>query len=127
MTEKQFRLISGPLVLLIIYLDSNPIYYAFIGIQLLEGITNQRIPIIISRLRHGKDHEFAEEVNPHYRINFHAERMLRFTTALFISCAVFLMPEHGWMLSSFVGLMLLLAGLTSICPMILLLRMIGFK
>ena len=61
MSERTFRLILG--ALLWAALISSAMYetmvplYCFVGLLLFEGITNWRVPIIISRIRYGQNYK----------------------------------------------------------------------
>jgi len=99
----------------------------YLGMLLFEGITNLRIPIIVSRIRYGSEYlHHLEESNLSAKFGFEAERMLRLVVVLFVVIGL-QWDEFLWWLPWFVGFMLMLAGITSICPMVMFFRWIGLR
>lgn len=128
MSERIFRIVLGASLLLALSFKLPMAIYAFTALLLFEGITNWRIPILVSRLRFGKDYKeepHAEAHNSRYQLE--AERALRFIVALFVFVPYELYPELLWFLPWFVGIALLLAGLTNLCPMVVTLRWAGLR
>ncbi len=138
MTERTFRIFLGAGLLIILYLSTvyEKIYltYTFIGLLLFEGITNWRIPrlvsIIINKVfnKHaGKPHSDAGSYSGLSKGAFEAERALRLVVALLLILPFIWSNEHIWILPWFIACMLLLAGITNICPMVMFFRWMGFK
>jgi len=125
MSERYFRTILGSSLLIIMYLDAKYALYTYIGIMFFEGITNLRIPIIISCLRYG---ELAESpvTNP-FRVNFEAERALRLAVGVSLIISYTFFAELLWFIPWFIGIMLLSAGITNNCPIFATLKWLGFK
>jgi len=127
MSERHFRVVLGLWLILGLYLNIAEIVYALICLLLFEGITNQRIPRLITILRYGANHPQVEHSDTSLFFAFEAERALRFLVALFV-----LVPQlHGleiiWWVPWFVGFALIGAGLSGICPMVKTLRYIGLR
>ena len=132
MTERSFRIILGALLLAGLYLDWSPLVWTLIGILLFQGVTGWRIPQLVSRLRHGGEIHIAaccsirHEGRPS-RFRFEAERLLC------LMIAGLLMPTYGapnaqlWIVPWFIGFALFGAGLSGMCPMILVLKRAGFR
>ncbi len=137
MTERMFRIILGAGLLMLLYLsalnNNNELIKIYIGILLFEGITNWRIPIIVSKLRKQTVTSTLPELNTlhpihaRYRINFEAERAIRLALALVLMLPLILPFEILWIIPWFTASMLLLAGMSNICPMGLLFHWLGFK
>jgi len=129
MSERTFRLILGATLLLLIYIDYMPLYYAFIALLLFEGITNWRIPKIINRLRYGQDHipGRPETISEESRIGFEAERAMRIVFAALLIPAIFFLPKELWFINWLIASFLTLAGLVNFCPTVLTLKLLGFK
>lgn len=127
MSERYFRLVLGAALIIILALDLSQAVYAYIAVLLFEAITNWRVPILVSRLRFGKD--YMDAVNPcgGVKIKFEAERVLRLLVALFLVLSYVVFNDYLWFLPWFIGVMLALAGITNICPMVMALRWVGFK
>lgn len=128
MSERTFRLIQGIYLLTALFFEIDMMIYVFIGVFLFEAITNWRVPLIVSRLRYGSDAVKARAENQKgSRFNFEAERMLRITVDVLLVISFVLYPELLWFVPWFVAVMLLLAGITKICPMVLFYRSFGFR
>ena len=130
MSERIFRVILGSVLLLLLYFELRMAVYGFILIILFEGITNWRIPVLISRMGGDRNAGIADcELSPgaKARFNFEAERALRLAVAvlLFISYVVF--PVELWFFPWFIGFALFGAGLNGICPMVIGFRWLGFR
>lgn len=126
MSERNFRFIQGVYLLIALYLKLDMMIYIFIGVFLFEAITNFRVPTMVSRLRYG-----AKTTNSNMpsssKFHFEAERMLRLTVVTFLVVSYILYPQQLWFVPWFVATMLLLAGISSICPMVMFYRALGFR
>lgn len=130
MSERFFRLIQGIYLLTALYLDLDILIYIFMGVFLFEAATNWRVPTIVSRIRYGKNAAARAEmstmpIKTHFR--FEAERMLRLTVAFLLIFTFIVYPEPMWFFPWFIGMMLLSAGITNICPMVMFYRYLGFR
>jgi hypothetical protein len=128
MSERTCRLVLGATLLIILFFEWNDLLYLYIGIITFEGLTNWRIPNLISKLSHSPAYlEIATDAPRTSRYNFEAERAFRLVIAilLFISCCVF--PKALWFFPWFVGFALFMAGITGICPISISFKKLGFK
>jgi len=128
MNERIFRLLLGATLLLILFFERNGLLYVYIGMITFEGLSNWRIPTLISKLRHGPAYfEIAVNAPGTYKYNFEAERAFRLVIAffLFVSCCVF--PKTLWFFPWFVGFALSMAGITGICPISISFKKLGFR
>lgn len=132
MSERSFRIILGALFLIGLYLDWAALVWTLTGVLLFQGITNWRVPQLVSRLRYGRHIEVGSCCRTVTdrgagRFRFEAERLL----CLII--AAILIPTYGpwsgqlWVVPWFIGFALFGAGLSGICPMVLGLRRLGFR
>ncbi|HEY9199695.1 MAG TPA: DUF2892 domain-containing protein [Gammaproteobacteria bacterium] len=128
MSERAFRFILGASLIFLLYMQADALVYVYIGILLFEGLTNWRVPLLVSRLRYGADFRMQDLLSPGCsRIPFDAERMLRLIVALLLILTFVLFPEQTWFFPWFIGFMLFMAGMTNICPMVMGLRWMGFR
>lgn len=134
MTERTFRLILGALLwaalIFSAYYNSMVPLFALAGLLAFEGITNWRIPVILSRLRYGADYEKYLELPPCSARMFgkiESERVLRFIVIIFVLVPMYVLPDLIWFMPWFVAGMLVLAGITNICPMVMFLRWSGLR
>lgn len=130
MTERTFRIILGAILLAALYFEWPMAIYGFIVIMLFEGITNWRIPILVSRLSGNAHLDVTEcRISPgeKARINFEAERALRLVVAAFLVISYVLFGKGLWFFPWFIGFALFGAGLSGICPMVMGFRWLGFR
>jgi hypothetical protein len=127
MSERGFRLILGGTLLLVLLSERADLMYVYIGIVALEGLTNWRIPILISKLRYGRAYREPGCAVGTHKYNFDAERALRLVIVVFLVVSYFLFPRGLWFFPWFVGFALIMAGMTGICPMAIFIRKLGFK
>ena len=129
MTERAYRLIIGSSMLGFLFFQFDYAMWALLSILALEGLTNRRIPILVSKVWHPNNNvEVTDGENQHCSFNYDAERMLRWIVfTLVLLGTIKYTEELLWYIPWFVGLMLLLAGITGICPMVMALRKIGLK
>jgi hypothetical protein len=128
MSERVFRFILGSSLLLLLFLQQEQAIYIYIGVLLFEGITNWRVPMVISRIRYGKSYNLNQSADEsRASIPFHAERALRLIVAAFLIVSFVMFREQVWFFPWFIGFMLFMAGMTNICPMVMGLRWMGFR
>ena len=128
MSERVCRLLLGTTLLIILFFEWNDLLYVYIGILTFEGLTNWRIPNLISKLSHGPAYlEMTTKAARTSRYNFEAERAFRLVIAilLLVSCCVF--PKTLWYFPWFVGFALFMAGITGICPISISFKKLGFR
>ena len=127
MTERWYRLIQGAYLLVALYIESDLMFYGLMGILSFEALTDLRLPIIISRLRIGSSVGSVDNGLIWAPFSLHPERLLKIVVVLFLflSCVIF--PESIWYFPWFVAAMLLLAGITNICPMVMMFEYLGIK
>ena len=82
MNERFYRLLLGVALITLLAVRWGGGVYVYIGLMLFEGITNQRVPLLVSKLR-GDREGLMHEPAP-ARIPFDAERALRLIIALLL-------------------------------------------
>lgn len=130
MTERTFRIILGAILLAALYFEWPTVIYGFIALMLFEGITNWRVPLLVSRLTGNAARTSAECSLPpgdKARINFEAERALRLAVATFLLLSHAMFNKELWFFPWFIGFALFGAGLSGICPMVMGFRWLGFR
>jgi len=125
MTERFYRLIIGSTLLVLLYFKLDTAIYIYIAWLLFEGVTNFRIPRLISIARYGK--ESVDKPCGNCKFDFEAERMLRIVVAAMLFVTIYFIPDQAWFFPWFVGFMLTLAGISNLCPMVMGLMKIGFR
>lgn len=132
MTERQFRIIVGALLLAALYFDLSAVIWSIIGIFLFQGITNWRIPRIVSRLRHGRSAGRPAggatcRIALGGHITFESERALCLLVGAFLLITYGVFGDQLWFLTWFVSFALFAAGLSGVCPMVIGLRSLGLR
>ncbi len=129
MTERAYRLVVGISMLGFLFFQLDYAMWILLGLMAIEGLTNWRIPILLSKARYPNDKiKVTDGENPQSTSNYEAEQMLRWIIFTLILLGSINYTEKSlWFFPWFTGLMLLLAGITGICPMVMALRKIGLK
>ena len=128
MSERTYRLFQGGIILAGLILEIDLFIYIFIGLSFFEGLTGWRIPVLVSRIRKKKEiHEPPRKQNAFSRSALDAEQLMRLTVASLLSVSYFVFPGETWFFPWFMGAMLLMAGISNICPMVIYYRWLGFR
>ncbi|HEY5601625.1 MAG TPA: YgaP-like transmembrane domain [Gammaproteobacteria bacterium] len=130
MSEHTYRLVLGALMLVLLYTEYYIVAYVVIGVTLFEGLTNQRINLVVTRILRSFGADVSEYEKPprkNYRIPFDAERAQRLFIAAAFAALFFLAPNEFWILNWFFAFGMLLSGIVMFCPVIALFRAIGFR
>lgn len=127
MTERTYRFVLGAALTLLLYFHIEPLQYVYVGVLMWEALTGFRIPQMVSRLRYGSNYNDGPGDATQYRIEFEAERGMRVVFAAVMISAFFVVPLDYWFVSWLVAIALFLSGLVNFCPMVAMLRWIGFR
>ncbi|HEY6010135.1 MAG TPA: DUF2892 domain-containing protein [Nitrospirota bacterium] len=128
MSERTYRILLGITLILIQLVGSSALLYGYIGLLIFEGVTNWRIPLLVSRLRKGRELLAQEQlVWKASRISFDVERALRLVIAALLVLSLIVFPDALWFIPWFLGFALTMAGITGVCPMAMALRKAGFR
>jgi hypothetical protein len=125
MSDRLYRLLLGLTLLISLYFDLDRVLLAVIGLQLLEGVSNYRIPLLINRAR-----GLASAGTPAHAeamIPFDAERAWRLTVAACLILSLLVFPEQLWWFAWFMGFAIFGAGLSGVCPMLIILQFARFR
>ncbi|MDH5189775.1 MAG: hypothetical protein OEW89_00845 [Gammaproteobacteria bacterium] len=129
MTERTLRLLVGLLILIALYLELPELIFGLIVFMLFEGITNLRLPILLSKIQ-GIDNtpqQHTDEPEQKSKFSFEAERAMRFAASALLGVSYFVLNEHLWFIPWFMGFAFLGAGISGVCPMLMGFKQLGFK
>ena len=132
MSERFFRLVLGTTLWTILiftaYFETMIPVYTYVGFLLFEGITNLRMTLIADRLRYGTlPADSSLEEDSTIKFQFDSERALRIILACLVLLSFTVLPDFMWFLPWFFAGMLILAGTTNICPMLMFLKWMGMR
>lgn len=125
MSDRLYRLLLGLTLLISLYFDLHQLLLGVIVLQLLEGLSNYRIPLLINRAR-GLGGG-AGCANPDALIPFDAERAWRLTVAACLTLSLLVFPGQLWWFAWFMGFAIFGAGLSGVCPMLIILQYARFR
>ncbi len=131
MSDRLYRLLVGLVLLTCLYLDLSAGIAALVIVQYIEGITNLRLPLLVSRVPEfaGSGTNFRDLSMGQFnqRLSFEAERAWRLLVPTLIILSYFVFGDVLWWATWFMGFAILGAGISGICPMMLFFRFLGFK
>lgn len=129
MTETEYRLIMGSLLIILLYISNPVLISAYIMILFFEGITNLRLVYLVNFLlkKPAVSSQDLSTLNKNSRFSFDSERALRIIIGIFLICSYFIFPEALWFFPWLIGFMLFASGVTNLCPMNILLKLSGFR
>ena len=132
MSENSYRVILGISLLLGLYFELYYFIYGISVVLLLEALTNYTLPKLYCSLANslhpeGKEYIYVRDSFKHrHKINIESERVWRFMVGLIVAVS-FYFYQQLWFVPWFMGFTIFAAGISGICPMFLMLRLIGFK
>ena len=125
-----YRGVLGAAILISLYFEQQWLMFGLIGFLFLEGITNQRLPKIVCKVRNCIAKTTVQYVNNEAvispRFNVESERVWRFVVGLMLVIS-FVFIEVLWWFPWFMGFAIFGAGLSGVCPVLLGIRWTGFK
>ncbi len=134
MNNRTYRFILGALLLTALYFKLHHLMWALIGMLLIEGLTNLRIPRLITALRQRTgtgalimgEHALLPETACH-RFDLESERIWRLLIGMVLFASYVFFPGQLWFLPWFLGFVILGAGVSGVCPGLSSLKGLGFK
>lgn len=128
MTDRVCRIIFGAVLLVALYFNWRLAIYGITAVMLFEGVTNWRIPILVSRLQGvPTGAECSLSPGEHARIDFESERAMRLVMSASLIVGYVMFNKELWFFPWFIGFALLDAGLIGICPLVMGFRWAGFR
>ena len=127
MTDRNYRLLLGLAILIVLYFDLTYAMYGLIGLLFMEGIMNWRIPLLVNRFRQqlGADALRMEPLD--FKWPIHEERAWRLTVGFMLVLTFLIFNEIAWFLPWFMGFAIFGAGVSGVCPVLLGLHFVGCR
>jgi hypothetical protein len=131
MSERVYLFIVGVYILISLYLANDLMIYALSLWLLFEAITDIRLTTISQKMMHKTVPPGLIVFQARQRFDFDALRAWRITVAIFLGGSLLLLKEHNveyvWFFPWFMGFAIMGAGASSVCPVLLFIRWLGFK
>ncbi len=128
MSDRMYRTFLGALMLAALVFDLNLLMYSLIVMLGFEGLTNWRMPILVSRLF---PRRFSSRpcVSDQYKVRFQfeAERAWRLLVGVLLLITYGFFYQKLWFVPWFMAFAILGAGVSGICPGAFSLKRIGFR
>jgi hypothetical protein len=128
MSERGYRLVMGLTLIVLLFFKWDMLVLAYIGVMTFEGMTGWCLPILVSRLRYGREYQAPGKDGPRSGwIPFEVERALRLTFAAMLFLSFVVMHDAMWFVSWFLGFAFTIAGIAGVCPVAIAQKKIGFR
>lgn len=131
MSERLFLFIVGATILVSLYFETNVIIYVLCLWLLFEALTNLRLTTLSQKILNKPLAAGLTVFQTRQRFAFDASRVWRITVAIMLGVSFLLLHEQNiemiWFIPWFMGFAILGAGVSGVCPVLLLIRWIGFK
>lgn len=131
MSERLYLFFIGIYVLFGLYFEINLMIYVLSVWLLFEAITQIRLTTMSQKLIHKTVPAGLTVFQSTQRFDFDASRAWRITVAVMLGGSFLLLKEQNlevvWFFPWFMGFAIMGAGASGVCPMLLILRWVGFK
>lgn len=131
MSERIYLFFVGVYILIALYFEVDVMIYFLCLLLLFEGITNIRLSTLSQRLMHVTVPVGLVSFQTHQRFEFDAMRAWRIIVAVMLGGSFFLLHEYDlevvWFFPWFMGFAIMGAGASSVCPVLLFIRWVGFR
>lgn len=127
MSDRLFRLLFGAVLLVALYFKAENVVFTLVGLLVFEATTNRQALKFFGRIYRN---EFGPKDmpirTPTPKFKLEAEQGLRMIMACVLIVGI-LLPEATWFFPWIVGIALVGAGLSGICPVVLMLKWARLK
>ena len=131
MSDRTYLFVAGAYILTALYLGNDLMIYALVIFMLFEGVTGFTLTGITQKIRKVKLDPGLLKYESMPKFNFDAFRALRIFFAMAMTAAYLGVHEYDvemiWFLPWFFGFALLGAGVSSVCPVLLGMKWLGFR
>jgi len=131
MSERLFLFVVGACILSALYFELDILIYGLCLWLLFEGISNIRLTVLLQKLRNKTISSGLTIFQTKQRFNFNAYRAWRIMVTTFLGGSFVMINiyhfEILWFAPWFMGFAIMGAGVSGVCPMILLIRWLGFR
>ena len=131
MSDRGYLFFIGLYILCSVYFEVDAMIYALIVLLIIEGFTGWRLPQYLQKIRKVTLDSGLVVFQTKNSIAFDGLRAWRFTVATVLLLSYVLLNYYDvemlWFVPWFMGFAIMGAGLSSVCPMVMFIRWIGFR
>jgi hypothetical protein len=131
MSERMFLFIVGAFILAALYIEVDIFIYGLCLWLIFEAITDIRLTTLSQKFLHKTVPSGLTVFQTTQRFDFDAYRAWRLMVAMMLGGSFVLLNEYRfeilWFFPWFMGFAIMGAGVSGICPMILMIRWVGFR
>lgn len=131
MSGRIYLFVVGISILIALYFEMDIMIYIVALWLLFEGLTEIRLTTFFRKFLNKTAPEDVYVKQSSYRFNFGAFRAWRLAMAFMLSGSFFLWNGYDievvWFIPWFMGFAIMGAGISGVCPGLLLMRWVGFK
>ncbi len=131
MGERVYLFIVGAFILLALYIEIDPLIYGLCAWLVFEAVTNIRLTVLLQKVMKKSLLPGLTVFQTKQRFDFDAFRAWRIMVTFMLGGSFILLNEYQieilWFLPWFMGFAIMGAGVSGVCPMVLMIRWFGFR
>ena len=131
MSERFYLFLMGLFILCALYLEIDMMIYGLSVLLVFEGLTNLRLTTGLQKMRNITYDSGLLAFKTKTRFNFDGLRAWRIVVAVVLVSSYISLHQYNidflWFFPWFMGFAIVGAGVSSLCPMLMALRWVGFR
>ena len=131
MSERVFLFVVGAFILLALYIEIDILIYGLCLFLVFEAITNLRFTTLSQKMMKKTVPAGLTVFQTKQRFDFDSFRAWRIMVTFMLGGSFVLLNEYQmdilWFFPWFMGFAIMGAGVSGVCPMVLMIRWVGFK
>ena len=131
MNDRAYLFFIGLYILCSVYFEVDLMIYGLSALLLIEGVTGWSLPLYLQKLRSITLESGLVVFQTKNRFAFDGLRAWRFSVVAVLVTSYVLLNQYDvkvlWFIPWFMGFAIMSAGLSSVCPMVLFIRWLGFR
>ena len=131
MSERFYLFFVGLYILCALYLEVDMMIFGLSVLLVFEGLTNLRLTTILQNMRKITYETGLVAFKTKLRFNFEGLRAWRILVAVVLAASYISLHHYNvdflWFFPWFMGFAIMGAGVSSMCPMLMALRWVGFR
>lgn len=131
MSERFYLFLVGLYILCALYMEIDMMIYGLSVLLVFEGLTNLRLTTSLQTLRKITYETGLVAFNTKLRFDFDGLRAWRMLVAVVLTSSYVSLHQFNvevlWFFPWFMGFAIMGAGVSSMCPMLMALRWVGFR